>query len=202
MGLFSGSKSSSSTSNFTETTNIGFSDVTGKAVHGSNNVIIDSDQGAISGGVKLGEKAIDANRNITNAFLLESTQQFNEASRRVGSVTDKAFSFGDKALNFGGQSLGAVERVSNNAVSKIDSSTRNSLSFAERTNFKALDTVASLVGKTTGVIERSADKFTSKLTDFAKAQSTNNDQRITDVTKWVVGGMVLLAGASLVASRK
>jgi len=35
--------------------------------------------------------------------------------------------------------------------------------------------------------------FTQQLSKFAETTSTNNDQRITTTTKWVIGGLVVMA---------
>ncbi|ACR12101.1 hypothetical protein [Teredinibacter turnerae] len=171
MGLFTGSKSSSSTTNNVSTTNIGLSEIgdSSAAIIGDNNSYTMTDHGAIAAAFEHGEMAYDvADSAVTqNRYIAES------AIGEVGEITEDAFYLvGD----VNERSIDAVQDFSTDALYTVTESFDDSLStvadIADSQSARAFDFGREVLFESTGRIEDAADlnyQLVSQALDYNQA---------------------------------
>lgn len=95
-----------------------------------------------------------------------------------------------------------MKDVAYKAINEVGDSQRNALNFGETSLTKVLDFARSTNSEAKRQVMQSNENFTNKFSEFANRQSNSNDQRMTDVAKWAIGGAVALTAFSLWQRRK
>lgn len=107
------------------------------------------------------------------------------------NVTDRGAV--DRAFRGMEQSTARLAGVANKAISEVAGSQRNALNFGSTSLTKVLDFARSTNSEAQRQVKQTNENFTNKFSEFANRQSNSNDQRMTDVAKWAIGGTLALA---------
>lgn len=168
----------------------------------------------IGGGVstlQLGDSSTGRNSGITTNVNLTTTdfgsvgKAFNFGNRALaygndatraalnlgGETTRAALNFGGDttraALNFGGDTTRA-------AINSSDASRRDSLNFANSALQRAFEFTRQASASANEVIADTNRTFTNKFAEYANRQTASSDDKVQEMGKWVIGGL-LAAGA-------
>lgn len=163
--IFGSNKSSSSTT--ANTTNVGFSDVSGPAIYGSNNQV--TDLGAVREGVDIAREGLRIADNSVAEVSYLASDSIHEQSRLA-----------ETALGFAGDVVNSNVDLSRDAFDIISSTTGNALDIVAGSTRNALDFTGEIV-------QRQA----SDLASFVQNQNTTTDERLIQMAKW--GAVALMA---------
>lgn len=184
MGIFSSDKkTTTNTTNYVTNTQIGLEEIEGPAILGSNNVIMQSDAGAISAGEGIARESLKVSADSHRS----------------------AFEFGDRVAGY------ALDVV-NESGSRIAAGFNDALKFADNVSERERSVLASsfdfskdLFGSSleavTGVLQEGQAQLgntVSNLNTIARQQSTSSDERIQQIAGTAIKAAAVVAGLFVV----
>ena len=101
-----------------------------------------------------------------------------------------------------GRAFEVVDRVSRSAIESANKTSSNSLDFGKTVLGEAIKFVGSANQQSQEAVQETNRNFTNKFSEFANRQTASSDDRVTDVTKWVIGGMVAVTAWNVYNNRK
>jgi len=172
MGLFD-SNSKSSTENYNIGTGSNADNNSGAVAYGGDVHFTTTDQGAIAGGVALGQAALLAGNEAVKAALNANT-----------TTTESAFDFGSKALDLGSYSIGTNAALAGMAVDTVAGSANS-----------VVDKIAGFASE----ILANGQRATTEALGFAKnmSQSESANQSELMIKAITVLGIVAVLGFAL-----
>lgn len=191
MGFFSADKKvKTNTTTNTSNTQIGFQDVDGPAILGSNNVIMQSDAGAIAAGEGIAREALRAASDSSKDALGFGSSIAGDAFDLTDRASDRLAAGFNDALNF-----------SNAAASREHSTLSDALDFgratvSDQTSF-AKDIFGQSLDAVTGVLKEGQAQLgntVSNLNTIARQQSTSSDERIQQIAGTALKAVGIIAG--------
>jgi hypothetical protein len=177
VGIFSSDKkTTTNTTNYVTNTQLGIEDVAGPSVVGDNNVLVQTDAGAIKAGEAIALESLSANLDVTDRAGARVAAGFNDALRFAEGVSERERATLSEAFTFGGSSL------------------TGSTNFARDIFGKSLETV-------TGVLKEGQAQLgntVSNLNLIARQQSTSSDERIQQIAGTAIKAAGIVAGLFVV----
>ena len=129
----------------------------------------------------------------------EGDLTFNNVDYSQGGGTGS----GIKNLNIGrGNSVGNIEVTDGKAFAVVDNVARGNIDLTKSVLSEAIGFVTQANKQSQEAVKETNENFTNKFSEFANRTSTNDDQRVQDMAKWAIFGVVGLTAWNSYQARK